>query len=268
MTGKGSGESERKVWFGNAMVSAQQKVASVAQVFDKVAPHYNCMNDILSLGTHRGWKSLFVAHLPLFPGDKVLDLATGTGDLCAPILSRIGDSGMLYATDINHNMLANAERKAIADGWLRRNVRLGLADAMQLPFADNSIDVITISFGLRNTADLSATMREARRVLAPHGTFAILEFSSPVAAWFEPVYAAYSKHLIPALGSLVGRSRASYQYLVDSIARHPDRFQLAAMLEEAGFHKVEAQPISGGIVAIHTGVKPPQPYKKLRQILA
>ena len=254
--------ADDSVWFGNARVPADEKAGKVADIFDRVAPHYDCMNDLLSFGIHRGWKSLFLDQLPLFPGDKVLDLASGTGDLCPGILKRIGNAGTLFATDINPRMLEHARQQALAKGWFRHNVNFGLVDAENIPYDDESIDLATISFGLRNTTNMPRVMQEVKRVLSTHGMLAILEFSTPVAPWFQPVYEAYSRHFIPKVGSKIGRSRAAYQYLVESIARHPDRFQLATMLEDQGFYKVQALPLSGGIAAIHLAVKPPLPTPK------
>ncbi len=240
--------------FGFKEVSTGEKAGLVRDVFDSVATRYDLMNDLMSFGLHRLWKRYFLATAQLQPGDRVLDLAGGTGDVAALALSRIGDNGEVVLADINQSML-RVGRDRLTDRGLVNGLHYAQVNAEALPFADNYFDCVTIAFGLRNVTHKDRALRSMQRVLKPGGKILILEFSQ-VTAPLRPVYDLFSFKVLPRLGELVTKDRESYQYLAESIRKHPGQQALKSMLEEAGFVAVDYRNLTFGVVAIHSGVKP------------
>lgn len=240
--------------FGYREVPVQEKSGLVAEVFRSVAPKYDLMNDLMSLGMHRLWKRFAIAEAAVRPGQSVLDVASGTGDLAMVFARTVGPAGKVVMTDINEAMLA-VGRDRLIDAGIIGNVEYVLADAQNLPFADNEFDCVTIAFGLRNVTDKAAALRSMYRTLKPGGRLLILEFSRPASKALEKLYDLYSFNVIPRLGALVTNDRESYQYLVESIRMHPDQATLKTMMQEAGFEDVDYFNLSGGIVALHKGFK-------------
>lgn len=239
--------------FGYRDVPAPEKQKLVGEVFSSVAERYDLMNDLMSLGIHRLWKRHFVATLGLRPGHRVLDLAGGTGDIAALMAPRVGGHGRIVLADINDAMLRRGRDRLIDAG---RAERVGFAqvNAEALPFPGGSFDRVTIAFGLRNVTDPSAALAEMHRVLRPGGRAAILEFSRVPDA-LEPIYEWYSFNVLPRLGAWVAGDADSYRYLAESIRRHPEQDALRQMLLEAGFDRADYRNLSGGLVAIHTGIR-------------
>lgn len=236
--------------FGFRRVPATDKKHLVRAVFDSVAPRYDLMNDLMSLGVHRVWKRIFIAALDPRPNRTLLDLAGGTGDIGLGWLERGG--GPLSLTDINPSMLGIARTRAIERGMIGEAAFV-VADAETLPFPDRAFDRVSIAFGLRNCTDKDAVLAEARRVLRPGGRFFCLEFSRLQVAAAAPVYDAWSFRVLPRLGSIVANDAESYQYLAESIRTFPNQERLVAMMEQAGLRKVTFRNLSGGIAAIHSG---------------
>jgi demethylmenaquinone methyltransferase/2-methoxy-6-polyprenyl-1,4-benzoquinol methylase len=223
-------------------------------VFESVAGNYDLMNDLMSLGIHRAWKRDFVANSGIRMGDRVLDLAGGTGDIAALLSRRVGDNGRVVLTDINDAML-DVGRRRLEDRGIVGNIRYALANAEALPFGDSQFDAVTIAFGLRNVTDKDAALREMRRVLKPGGRALILEFSQVGPEPLKMAYDAWSFGVLPLLGKLVAHDEDSYRYLAESIRKHPPQQELADMMSEAGFVDVRYRNLTGGIVAIHSGVR-------------
>lgn len=240
--------------FGYRQVATDEKAYLVAQVFQSVAPKYDLMNDFMSFGLHRLWKRFTIRQAAVRPGQWVLDVAAGTGDLTQSFAKRVGPSGKVFMTDINEAMLLTGRDRMINAG-LVGNIEYLQADAQQLPFADDTFDRISIAFGLRNVTDKAAALAAMYRVLKPGGKLLILEFSHPALPWLQTCYDFYSFKMIPKLGQLIAHDAASYQYLVESIRMHPTQAALKTMLETAGFETVDYFNMSGGIVALHTGYK-------------
>lgn len=240
--------------FGFKTVARDDKVSMVANVFHSVAAKYDVMNDLMSLGIHRLWKRFTIDCSGVRPGQKVLDLAGGTGDLTALFSCRVGPTGQVILADINASML-NVGKDKLRDLGLVNNISYVQANAEALPFADNSFDIITIAFGLRNVTDKDAALRSMFRVLKPGGRLLVLEFSKPTEAWLSKVYDLYSFKLLPAMGQLVANDRESYQYLAESIRMHPDQDTLKQMMQQAGFAETSYHNLTGGIVALHRGYK-------------
>ncbi len=236
--------------FGFRRVARGEKAGMVRAVFDSVAPRYDLMNDLMSLGVHRVWKRIFVTALDPRPRDRLLDLAGGTGDIGFGWLAKGG--GPVLLSDINASMLAVARDRAM-ERSLVSEVSLLVADAERLPLPDRSVNRVSIAFGLRNCTDKAAVLREARRVLKPGGRFGCLEFSRVQVAALLPLYDAWSFRVLPRLGRVVAKDADSYQYLAESIRTFPDQARLAAMMREAGFARVSVRNLSGGIAAIHSG---------------
>jgi demethylmenaquinone methyltransferase/2-methoxy-6-polyprenyl-1,4-benzoquinol methylase len=222
----------------------------VRAVFDSVAPRYDLMNDLMSLGIHRVWKQIFISDLQPRPRHTLLDLAGGTGDISFGWLKRGG--GPVFMTDINNAMLSVGRDRALNQGFAN-DVRLVVADAEKLPFPDRCVDRVSMAFGLRNCTDKAAVLREARRVLKPGGRFLCLEFSRVTVAALTPVYDTWSFKVLPRLGRMVAGDADSYQYLAESIRMFPDQDTLAGMMREAGLVRVAVRNLSGGIAAIHSG---------------
>lgn len=238
--------------FGYREVDVAEKTGLVHGVFASVAQRYDVMNDLMSLGVHRLWKKHFVATCGLQPGDHVLDLAGGTGDIAALLTRAVGRNGRVVLSDINDAML-RVGRTRMEDRGIAGNLRYALLNAELLPFEDASFDAVTIAFGLRNVTDQAAALREMRRVLRPGGQAHVLEFSRVRAEPLQKLYDAYSFAALPVMGKLVADDADSYQYLAESIRKHPDQKTLAGMMRDAGFDDVRYRNHSGGIVAIHRG---------------
>jgi demethylmenaquinone methyltransferase / 2-methoxy-6-polyprenyl-1,4-benzoquinol methylase len=242
----------RETDFGFRRVGENEKTQLVREVFDHVARRYDLMNDLMSGGIHRRWKAQLIDRLKPRPGETLLDLAGGTGDIARRFLGRAGKDGRVIICDINAAMVEAGRDRAIDDGILA-GITWVVGDAEQLPFADASVDACTISFGLRNVTRKERALAEARRVLKPGGRFFCLEFSRVEAPLLRRAYDLYSFAVLPRLGGLVARDRDAYQYLVESIRRFPPQAELAAMMTEAGFEQVNWRNLSGGIAAVHTG---------------
>ncbi len=236
--------------FGFRRVPEAAKKPMVRAVFDSVAPKYDVMNDIMSLGIHRVWKRIFATRMRPSPGKTLLDLASGTGDI-ATAWTRLG-GGPVFLTDINAAMLGEGRNRAIARS-LVAPFTYTVADAEMLPFPSASVDTVSIAFGLRNCTDKLAVLREARRVLKPGGRFFCLEFSRLQVAVLERAYDTWSFGVLPRVGRVVAGDSESYKYLAESIRIFPDQETLAAMLAEAGLDQVRFENLSGGIAAIHSG---------------
>lgn len=240
--------------FGYQKVDKSAKAGMVAQVFNSVAAKYDIMNDLMSLGIHRLWKRYTLDCSGVRPGMRVLDIAGGTGDLTEQFAKRVGAQGEVVLADINDAMLS-VGREKLRNRGVVGNVSYVQADAEQLPFADDSFDVITIAFGLRNVTDKSRALRSMLRVLKPGGRLLVLEFSKPVQPLLNQVYDFYSFNLLPKMGQLVAGDADSYQYLAESIRMHPDQETLKGMMVDAGFDNVDYHNLTGGIVALHRGYK-------------
>jgi demethylmenaquinone methyltransferase/2-methoxy-6-polyprenyl-1,4-benzoquinol methylase len=239
--------------FGFQQVPTGEKTAKVAAVFRSVAAKYDLMNDLMSLGIHRYWKQFAIAMSSVRPGQQVLDLAGGTGDLAKGLVKRVGAKGTVYLADINEQMLLVGRDRLIDQGLV--NVQYVQANAEALPFISNYFDGLTIAFGLRNVTDKLKALRSMYRVLKPGARLIVLEFSTPVLPLLQRIYDTYSFHLLPKLGGLVTDDAASYQYLVESIRMHPDQENLKNMILQAGFDECEYFNLSGGIVALHRAYK-------------
>ncbi len=240
--------------FGFAEVPVEDKAKKVRGVFDSVAGRYDLMNDLMSLGAHRGWKLFTVEKAALRPGHRVLDLAGGTGDLTALMLPRVLPGGRVLLSDINEAMLRIGRDRMLDRGLAGNGVEYCLADAEHLPFDDNSFDVVTIAFGLRNVTRKDQALAAMFRVLRPGGQLLVLEFSRPASA-LAPVYDLYSFRVLPAIGRMVVGDADSYRYLAESIRMHPDQQTLKHMMEAAGFEGCRYHNLTGGIVALHRGWK-------------
>jgi demethylmenaquinone methyltransferase/2-methoxy-6-polyprenyl-1,4-benzoquinol methylase len=239
--------------FGYQQVPLEAKTGMVGEVFSSVARKYDLMNDFMSLGIHRLWKRDFMAHSGIRSGDRVLDLAGGTGDISRLAHRRVGLQGQVVLTDINADML-RIGRQRLEDDGIAGNLCYGLVNAEQLPFADRSFDAVTIAFGLRNVTDQNAALREMFRVLRPGGRALILEFSRVREEHLAKLYEHYSFGVLPLLGRLVANDEDSYRYLAESIRKHPPQEELAAMMVAAGFEQVRFRDLTGGVVAIHSGL--------------
>ncbi|MDO5609820.1 MAG: bifunctional demethylmenaquinone methyltransferase/2-methoxy-6-polyprenyl-1,4-benzoquinol methylase UbiE [Pseudomonadota bacterium] len=240
--------------FGFRDVPVDDKQKLVGEVFSSVASSYDLMNDLMSLGIHRVWKRYFVATAQVKPADRVLDLAGGTGDIAALLKGRVGEKGALVLGDINGSML-KVGRDRMTDRGNVRGFDYVQCNAEKLPFPDASFDLVTIAFGLRNVTDKDAALAEMHRVLKVGGQARVLEFSEVTAAWFKPVYDFHSFKILPRLGKLFANDAGSYQYLAESIRKHPPQEELKQMMQSAGFARVGYRNLSAGIVAIHTGYK-------------
>jgi demethylmenaquinone methyltransferase/2-methoxy-6-polyprenyl-1,4-benzoquinol methylase len=237
--------------FGYREVDERDKSRRVREVFDSVAGKYDLMNDLMSLGLHRAWKAYAVAVAAPKPGDWVLDVAAGTGDLTGALARRVGPRGCVVHTDINEAMLA-AGRDRLLDAGL--SLPTALCDAEALPFASASFDLVCVAFGLRNMTHKEQALREMARVLKPGGKLVVLEFSK-VAEPLRKPYDWYSFQVLPRLGRWVAGDGDSYRYLAESIRMHPSQAELKAMMKEAGFGHVDVHNLSGGVVALHVGIR-------------
>ena len=246
--------SDKTTHFGYKTVDAEKKEALVADVFHSVAAKYDLMNDLMSLGIHRLWKRFTIECSGIRPGQKVLDLAGGTGDLTARFSRIVGEQGEVILADINDSML-KVGRNKLRDKGLVGNIRYVQANAEALPFPDNYFDLITMGFGLRNVTHKEQALASMFRVLKPGGRLLVLEFSKPTNAVMSKLYDLYSFHLLPRMGKLVAGDAESYQYLAESIRMHPDQETLKGMMEQVGFDDVSYFNLTQGVVAVHRGYK-------------
>ena len=237
--------------FGFDTVDERDKAGRVRSVFDSVAKRYDVMNDVMSLGLHRAWKAYTVAVANLKPGDKVLDIAGGTGDLARAFARKVGDTGLVLLTDINEAMLRTGRDRLLDEGLA---LPTSVCDAEKLPYKSASFDLVSVAFGLRNMTHKDQALAEMCRVLRPGGRLLVLEFSR-VAAPLRKPYDWYSLNLLPLMGKLIANDAASYRYLAESIRMHPDQAELKAMLKTAGFGHVDVHNLSAGVVALHVGIK-------------
>ncbi len=239
--------------FGFTTVSTGEKAGLVRNVFDSVASRYDIMNDLMSAGLHRLWKRHTIDQAGIKPGNVVLDLAGGTGDLAREFARKVGKDGLVILADINAAMLKQGRRRLI-DAGVSGNLAIAQVDAQRLPFDEGTFDCITMAFGLRNVTDKDAALASMLRILKPGGKAMILEFSEPSDA-IRPAYNLYSFKVLPVLGKLVANDSESYKYLAESIRMHPDQETLKSMMEAAGFVRCRYQNLAAGIVALHIGYK-------------
>ena len=240
-----------KTHFGYEQIDEAEKARKVAGVFDSVAPSYDLMNDLMSAGMHRAWKAFTIAIAAVRPGERVLDVASGSGDLARVFARRVGAEGEVWLTDINRAMLARGRDRLLDEG---RALPLAQCDAERLPFRADYFDCVSVAFGLRNMTHKEAALAEMRRVLKPGGRLLVLEFSR---VW-QPLtraYDWYSFKVLPWLGSKIAGDADSYRYLAESIRMHPDQEQLKTLMEQAGLEKVEYFNLSAGVVALHRAYK-------------
>ena len=237
--------------FGFRTVDETEKARHVRSVFDSVAPKYDVMNDLMSAGLHRLWKRYTVTVANPRPGQQVLDIAGGTGDLSRAFARRVGPTGRVVHTDINEAMLREGRTRLLDEGLALPTM---VCDAEKLPFADESFDLVSVAFGLRNMTHKDRALAEMRRVLRPGGKLLVLEFSR-VAKPLEKAYDWYSFNVLPKLGQLVANDDASYRYLAESIRMHPDQETLRQMMKVAGFGHVDVHNLSAGVVALHVGIR-------------
>ena len=245
---------DKTTHFGYKTVRAEEKAGLVRGVFDSVADKYDVMNDVMSMGIHRLWKRFAVELSGVRRGQRILDLASGTGDLADKFAGLVGPDGLVLMSDINAAML-NVGRDRMLDRGHAGNIAYALINAEQLPVADNSLDLITIAFGLRNVTDKDGALASMYRALKPGGRALVLEFSKPTTRPLEKLYDLYSFSLLPKMGKLIANDAESYAYLAESIRMHPDQETLKGMMENAGFENVDVHNLTGGIVAVHRGFK-------------
>lgn len=249
-----STEQTNTTHFGYQTIDKNEKESKVAGVFHSVAQQYDVMNDLMSFGIHRLWKRFTIDASGVRPGNKVLDLAGGTGDLTAKFSKLVGREGKVVLADINSSML-NVGRDKLRDKGLVQNIEYVQANAQYLPFDDNTFDVITIAFGLRNVTDKDMALRSMYRVLKPGGRLLVLEFSKPEHEVINKIYDFYSFNILPKMGELVAKDGESYQYLAESIRMHPDQETLKDMMNNAGFEQTSYKNLTDGVVALHKGYK-------------
>lgn len=245
---------DEDVDFGFRKVARGDKAKLVGEVFSSVATNYDLMNDLMSFGIHRLWKRHFVSTSGVRRGDRVLDLAGGTGDIAALMLDRVGSEGEVVIGDINAEMLS-VGRDRLTDRGLVGSVRYVRLNAESLPFPDQHFNAVTIAFGLRNVTDKLAALRDMYRVLKPGGRAMVLEFSEVKEPLLKPLYDLHSFEILPRLGQLFAGDAGSYRYLAESIRKHPNQETLRSLMQEAGFDRVDFRNLTAGIVAIHTGIK-------------
>lgn len=246
---------QKTTHFGYKQVPVEEKAQHVAEVFHSVAAKYDLMNDLMSMGIHRLWKRYTMELTGVRAGNQVLDIAGGTGDLTMKFSDLVGPNGKVILADINDSML-KVGRDRLLDRGYSGNIEYVQANAEALPFEDNSFDVVTMAFGLRNVTDKDQALREFNRVLKPGGRLLVLEFSKPANPLLSKIYDTYSFTALPFMGKLITKDAESYRYLAESIRMHPDQETLKGMMQNAGFDLVKFHNLTGGIVALHRGVKP------------
>jgi demethylmenaquinone methyltransferase/2-methoxy-6-polyprenyl-1,4-benzoquinol methylase len=241
----------RTTHFGFKTVAEEEKAGKVADIFHSVAERYNLMNDLMSAGLHRIWKRFAIDVSGVKPGDKVLDIAGGTGDLSALFLKQVGKTGEVWLTDINNSMLSIGRDRLIDEGTPTPAAQ---CDAEKLPFPDNYFNCVSVAFGLRNMTHKAIALKEMLRVIKPGGTVIVLEFSK---VWepLRPVYDTYSFRILPFMGKMIANDADSYRYLAESIRVHPSQEELKEMMLDVGFEHVEYFNLTAGIVALHRGYK-------------
>ena len=249
-----STKDQNTTHFGYEQVAVEDKVDKVAGVFHSVADKYDLMNDLMSAGVHRLWKRYTIEKSGAKKGDTILDLAGGTGDLAIKFTRIVGSTGRVTLSDINPSMLENG-RQRLTNMGIAGNIEYVEANAEELPFDDNTYNITTMAFGLRNVTDKAAALRSIYRCLKPGGKLMVLEFSKPVVPGLNTIYDAYSFKLLPLIGKVVANDEESYRYLAESIRMHPDQETLKGMFEEAGFEKCSYHNMTGGVVALHIGYK-------------
>ncbi|MBC7602823.1 MAG: bifunctional demethylmenaquinone methyltransferase/2-methoxy-6-polyprenyl-1,4-benzoquinol methylase UbiE [Ramlibacter sp.] len=237
--------------FGFETVDEGEKAGRVRGVFDSVAPKYDVMNDLMSMGLHRAWKAFTMLVANAKPGDRVLDIAGGTGDLAMAFAKKVGTSGLVVHTDINEAMLRTGRDRLLDAGVALPTM---VCDAEKLPFASDSFNAVTVAFGLRNMTHKDAALAEMNRVLKPGGKLLVLEFSK-IAKPLSKAYDWYSFNVLPQLGRFVAGDATSYKYLAESIRMHPGQEELKCMMKKAGFGHVDYHNLTGGVVALHVGIK-------------
>jgi len=240
--------------FGFTSVNWDEKEKKVAEVFHSVAKNYDLMNDLMSMGIHHLWKRFTIELSQVRPGQSVLDLAGGSGDLTRLLAKRVGETGQVILADINAAML-NVGRDRLLNEGLFKNINFVQGNAQCLPFVDNSFHCITMGFGLRNVTDKEKALQSMYRVCKPGGKVMVLEFSTPTLPGLKSVYDWYSFNILPKIGKLFAQDEASYQYLAESIRMHPNQPALKKMIEDAGFEDCQYHNLSGGIVALHIAYK-------------
>ena len=243
--------TDKTTHFGFSDVAESEKARKVGEVFHSVAKRYDLMNDVMSAGLHRLWKRYTVDSSGVLPGQRVLDIAGGSGDLSRLFARKVGKLGQVILTDINASMLSVGRDRMLDEGL---SVPAAQCDAEQLPFPSNHFDCVSVAFGLRNMTHKDRALREMHRVLKPGGKLLVLEFSQ---VWkpLQPAYDAYSFKLLPVMGKLLANDEGSYRYLAESIRMHPDQETLKQMMMEAGFSKVDYHNLTAGVVALHKGYK-------------
>jgi len=239
--------------FGFRQIDSREKSKMVGNVFDTVASNYDLMNDLMSFGIHRLWKRVAIESSSLRKDSKVLDLAGGTGDMVKLMRDKVGEEGLIVLSDINRSMLEEGRDRLINDGV--EGINIAQIDAQFIPFKDETFDLITIAFGLRNVTDKDKAMRSMRRALKKGGKLIVLEFSKPTNEIFREIYDVFSFEIIPKIGELIANTEESYRYLAESIRMHPTQEELKTMMEEAGFKECNYENLTNGVVAIHSGVK-------------
>lgn len=247
-------ETKKTTHFGYSSVNWDEKEKKVAEVFHSVAENYDLMNDLLSFGIHRLWKRYTVELSQVRPGNQVLDLAGGSGDLTRLLANKVGEQGLVVLADINAAML-NVGRDRLINAGLFKNINYVQGNAQYLPFANNSFHCITMGFGLRNVTDKDEALRSMYRVCKPGGKLLILEFSTPAIPGLKSVYDWYSFNILPKIGKIFAQDESSYQYLAESIRMHPNQETLKEMITAAGFSDCHYHNLSGGIVALHVAYK-------------
>jgi demethylmenaquinone methyltransferase/2-methoxy-6-polyprenyl-1,4-benzoquinol methylase len=245
---------EKNTHFGFESVAWNEKEKKVAEVFHSVAQNYDLMNNLMSMGIHHLWKRFTIELSQVRPGQSVLDLAGGSGDLTRLLCKKVGDTGQVILTDINSSML-HVGRDRLLDEGLVGNINFVQGNAQKLPFANNSFHCITMGFGLRNVTDKEEALISMHRVCKPGGKLMVLEFSTPTAPGLKPVYDWYSFNILPKVGKYFAQDEASYQYLAESIRMHPNQNDLKKLIEQAGFEDCHYHNLSGGIVALHIAYK-------------
>ena len=239
--------------FGFRQIDSREKSKMVGNVFDTVASNYDLMNDLMSFGIHRLWKRVAIESSSLRKDSKVLDLAGGTGDMVKLMRDKVGEEGLIVLSDINRSMLEEGRDRLINDGV--EGINIAQIDAQFIPFEDETFDLITIAFGLRNVTDKDKAMRSMLRSLKKGGKLIVLEFSRPTNEIFREIYDVFSFEIIPKIGELIANTEESYRYLAESIRMHPTQEELKTMMEEVGFKDCDYENLTNGVVAIHSGVK-------------